>query len=127
MKRLSHILIAATLLLSACAKPQADQVIESLAAIENAMRLNVNDPDKLFTELDVCIEKYQPVWAKSDLQNHVSDRDKVTQEYEIRAEKIRRHTFNIINLDLEIQDRLIDDPVRLKAYESRVARIGFRP
>ena len=125
MKRLSHILIAATLLLSACAKPQADQ--ESLAAIENAMRLNVNDPDKLFTELDACIEKYQSVWAKSDLQNHVTDRDKVTQEYEIRAEKIRRHTFNIINLDLEIQDRLIDDPVRLKAYESRVARIGFRP
>ena len=127
MKLLPHILIASALLFSACAKPQADQVLDSLAEIETAMRLNVNDPDKLFLALDDCIEKYKAVWANSDKQNLEKDRDKLSQAYDIRAERIRKLTQSIVNLDLEIQDRLIDDPDRLRAYENRVSRIGFRP
>ncbi|MBR4985168.1 MAG: hypothetical protein IKY83_05475 [Proteobacteria bacterium] len=124
MKILPHLLIACTLLVSACEKPQADQIYESLTAIENAMRTHINEPEKLLTALDDCIDQYQDVWANSKVQEQTADRERLTQEYDIRADKLRQVMIHLVNLDLEIQDRLLDDPEMLRAYEARIARIG---
>lgn len=130
LSRLKYLLLAAfsalyLFTLPSCAKNHSEMVLESLQAIEYAMRTNLEDPEKLLTELDACIEKYGPVWEKSHHLLETRTKDSYKKEVNLQIVKLRATAREIIDLDLEIQDRLEDRPELLKAYEERVKRIGY--
>ena len=128
--RLNILIFTAFLLLSlfllpSCGKNHSEMVLESLQAIEYVMRTNLDDPEKMLIELDACIEKYGPVWEKSHHLLETRSKDSYRKEFNLQIAQLRKTTSEIIDLDLEIQDRLQDRPELLKAYEERVQRIGY--
>ncbi len=128
MKRVIFLLIFVLCLcaFTGCGKNQSELILESLQAVETAMRQNVDNPEKLFAELDECIEKYAPVWeASSHLLEHRT-KASFKKEFNLQIEDLRTVSQEIVDLDLEIQDRLKDQPELLKAYGERVRRIGAR-
>ncbi len=111
-------------MLPSCGKNHTEMVLESLQAVEYAMRTNLDDPEKMLVELDACIEKYGPVWDKSHHLLETQSKDSYRKEFNLQIVHLREVSREIIDLDLEIQDRLQDQPELLKAYEERVQRIG---
>ena len=112
--------------LTACGKNTFEKQLEALQAIEKAMRMNVDNPEALFSALDECIEKYTPVWEESSRQMDFRTYESVSRELSLQDEEIRSSMSNIVDLDLEIQDRYEDNPEVLKAYFSRIRKIGIR-
>ena len=123
MKKVLFILICC-LWLTACGKNQTEQILESMQAVEMAMRLNVDNPEGLFAALDECIQKYQPVWDKSAILMDTMDYDTYLREYNLQVEALREVQLSIINLDLEIQDHLRDNPEMLQKYYQKLAQLG---
>ena len=52
--------------------------------------------------------------------------ESVSRELSLQDEEIRSSMSNIVDLDLEIQDRYENNPEVLKAYFSRIRKIGIR-
>ena len=123
MKKLL-LLILCCLWLTACSKNQPEQILESMQAVEMAMRLNVDTPEGLFKALDECIQKYQPVWEKSAILLDTMDYDAYVREYNLQVEALRDVQLSILNLDLEIQDHLRDNPEMLQKYYQKLAQLG---
>ncbi len=113
-------------LMTSCGKNQSEQILESLQAVETAMRQNVDDPEALFAELDKCIEQYTPVWEKSAHLLETTPKDSFQREMNLQIVKLRAVSQEIIDLDLEIQDRIQNQPELIKAYRDRIQRIGIR-
>lgn len=88
------------------------------------MRQNVDNPEGLLTELDKCIEQYAPVWEKSAHLLETTSKDSFQREMNLQIVKLRAVSQEIIDLDLEIQDRIQNNPEMLKAYQDRIHRIG---
>ena len=97
-----------------------------MQAVETAMRLNVDNPEGLFKALDECIVKYQPVWDKGLHLLDTRSKDSYMREYNLQVEELRKVQLSIINLDLEIQDHLRDNPEMLQKYYQKLGEIGAR-
>lgn len=95
-----------------------------MQAVETAMRLNVDNPEGLLKALDECIEKYQPVWDKSAHLLESKSYDSYMREYNLQVEELRKVQLSIINLDLEIQDNLRDNPDMLQKYYQKLGQLG---
>lgn len=120
------ILFLCLLFCTSCGKNHTEQVLESMQAVETAMRQNVNNPEGLFAALDSCIEKYQPVWDKGAHILDTMSRDSYLREYNLQVEALRKVQLSIINLDLEIQDNLRDNPEMLQKYYQKLGEIGAK-
>lgn len=128
MKHLFSLILCFFLALSitSCSKNPFEMQLESLQALEQAMRMNVDNPEALFLALDQCIEKYTPVWEQIAVATEHNSLDTLNRQINLKNEPLREVLNNIIDLDLEIQDRFKNDPELLRAYMERVRRIGTR-
>ena len=122
-KYIISIFILSMIAFFGCSKGAAKQDLESLKCIENAMHRNIDQPESLFSELDVCIEKYHPVWENP--VDEVKYQDSLEREYNIYGAELKATIQNIIDLDLAIQDQLKDKPELRKEYMKRIERIGI--
>ena len=118
------LLLFCTFTFGGCADKYGVQMRESAQELEVILRMNVDHPEKLLTELDAYIVKYQPLWdrTKHILENR-SD-ESVSREISTQLRYLDESFKNILDLDLEIQDTLQDRPELLRAYQERVRRIG---
>ena len=123
-KLISLILCLVAFLLISCAPDPWDQVVGSLNELETVMRQNVEDPDKLIVELDRLIETKQP--ELRDAHQRIINGSVSTGDRKLNAnkQKLLDVIVRITDLDLEIQDRLRDDPQKLYAYMKRVNQLG---
>ena len=124
MRFLTILFLACTLLFAACAEKHSVQMTKSVQELETILSSHVEDIDGMLPELDAYIVKYQPLW---DRNFHIFERmngDDVVRELSTQLKTLDESYLHILNLDLEIQDILRDDPVRLKAYQDRIRRIG---
>lgn len=101
----------------------AKQDLESLKCIETAMHRNVDQPETLLSELDICIEKYHSMWeiTRDEDKYH----DLIEREYNVYSTELKHTIQNIVDLDLAIQDQLKDKPELRKEYIKRIERIGI--
>lgn len=120
------LLFLCLLFCTSCGKNHTEQVLESMQAVELAMRLNVDNPEGLFAALDQCIEKYKPVWEKSAHLLDTKSYESYMREYNLQVEELRKVQLSIINLDLEIQDNLKDNPEMLQKYYQKLGQLGAR-
>ncbi len=111
---------------TACGKNHPEQVLESMQAVELAMRMNVDNPEGLFAALDECIVKYKPVWKKSAHLLETKSYESYMREYNLHVEALQKVQLSIINLDLEIQDNLRNDPEMLQKYFQKLEELGAR-
>lgn len=114
-----------SLLLISCGKNPSENQLESLIAVETALRMNVDNPDEMFRALDACIEQYRPVWQTMGHLHESRSEDSIKKEQGLQEAKIRDVMLRIVDLDLEIQDRYLSQPEILKAYHERISKIGF--
>ena len=112
------------LLCTACAPDPWDQVIGTLCEIETVMRQNVDNPDRLMTELDRVIVSSGPVLEDAHRRIINGSASEGERKLNVNKKRLLEITGNITDLDLEIQDRLKDDPQKLNAYIERVNRLG---
>lgn len=116
--------IIGILVFCGCGKTQAEQLLESYDALGMAMRMNMDNPEALFQAMDDCIEKYGPVWEANRRILETRSSDSVDRELNLYETDLRASMLEMINLDLEILDRYQDRPDLIKAYQTRVQRIG---
>ncbi|MCL2326630.1 MAG: hypothetical protein FWC40_09080 [Proteobacteria bacterium] len=119
------IVLAAALL--ACSPAPSAQVLESLNSIESIMRQNRRDPDALILKLGHWANENQLAWEK--IRNEYAQLSETGIERELSAyeKRIRQTMTNILDLDLEIQDRLRNDPERMSGYQQAFRRTGVLP
>ena len=125
-KFLFAFIILCLLFCASCGKNQTEQILESMQAVEMAMRLNVDNPEGLFKALDECIEKYKPLWEKNTHLFDTMSYDAYIREYNLQVEDLRKVQLSIVNLDLEIQDNLRDNPEMLQKYYQKLSELGAR-
>jgi len=123
-KWLLSIVCAAMFLCIACAPDPWDQVLGTLDEVESVMRLNVEDPDKLISELDRVIETSRPVLRDAHRRIIHGSASEGERKLNVKKQKFLDVVNRITDLDLEIQDRLKDDPQKLNAYIARVNQLG---
>ena len=97
-----------------------------MQAVEMAMRLNVDNPEGLFAALDECIEKYKPVWEKNINLFDTMSYDAYMRENNLQVDALRNVQLSIVNLDLEIQDNLRNNPEMLQKYYQKLGELGAR-
>ncbi len=123
-KWLLSLICAAMFLCIACAPDPWDQVLGTLDEVETVMRVNVEDPDKLLSELDRVISSSRPVLRDAHsriINGSVSEGER---KLNVNKQRFLDVVSRITDLDLEIQDRLKDDPQKLNAYIERVNQLG---
>ena len=124
-KFIAIILYALVFLSVSCAPDPWEQVVGTLDEIETVMRQNVEDPDKLIAELDRVIETKHPVIKEAHQRIIYEDSiSKGERKLNVNKKKLLDVVSRITDLDLEIQDRLRDDPQKLNAYMERVNQLG---
>ena len=125
MKKFCLVFISLCMLWTAsCARDPWGDIVSTLNDVEFAMRTHVDDPDVLISELDRIIEKSGPALAEAHRQ--IDNTDQMTRErwLNIYKKDLLSTITRITDLDLEIQDRLKDNPEKLNAYISRINRLG---
>jgi len=91
------------------------------------MRQNRRDPDALILKLGHWANENQLAWEK--IRNEYAQLSETGIERELSAyeKRIRQTMTNILDLDLEIQDRLRNDPERMSGYQQAFRRTGVLP
>lgn len=107
-----------------CARATSDELIESYIALETVMERYADNPSALFSAMDDCIEKYAPVWTRAHHILETKNFEHTVKEYNVRSKTLTAHMQRLLDLDLEIQDRLKSRPDLLIEYNQRVQRIG---
>lgn len=123
-------LILLAFLCVACHPSYISEMVEADQELEYVLRANLEDPDALLAALDAYIDKYQPLWDKNaeHLKLEGKDLERVDAKYDreinVVGARVREIFLNIVDLDLEIQDRLQNDPQKLRDYQARIMKIG---
>ncbi len=122
MKHFTLVLLLTVYLLlaSACAKSPEYVLLDSFDDIESIMRDNVEDPDTLIQKLNEYSAAHHDDWQNMINKFETIGEENVTRALDQHQERLRQTLLNIVNLDLEIQDRLQDDPVRMTAYQKAI-------
>ena len=107
-----------------CADKYAVQTTQSMQELETILRRNVDHPDNLIPALDAYIEKYQDLWNRNQHVLELHSVNSIKREVNVQLKYLDESYRNILDLDLEIQDTLQDNPEMLHAYQERVRRIG---
>lgn len=112
-------------MLSGCGKTQAAHLLESYEAVSMAMRVNMENPDAVLAALDDCIVKYGEFWETTRRSLETRSPEALDREMNQYDAEFRAIIIELLNLDLEFQDRFYDRPEVLQAYYSRLKRIGM--
>ena len=117
---LFFILFIVSMMVTSCSKEPIKLVLDSMHCMENAMRINLDKTEALLSEMDVCIEKYRPIWEQTpDLYSQYSD-ESLRKEIIIYVTEYNKTLQHIMDLDLAIQDRLKDNPQMRAEYMKRI-------
>lgn len=106
-----------------CGDTQAKQLLNSYEAVSMAMRMNMEDPEAVLSALDKCIEKYGPLWEAS--RQSTRSPEALDREMSQFDAEMREVIIELLDLDLEFQDRFRDNPEVIQAYMTRLERIGL--
>ncbi len=110
--------------LGACAPKPEVTLVDSLKSIESVMRKNLEEPDRLIAELGAYADANQQAWVDMKRAFNAMSRDDYMRIIDHKQDDIRELMLKIMNLDLEFQDQLRNDPVRLAAYMATLKKIG---
>jgi len=91
------------------------------------MRQNRLNPDALTLKLDQWVKENQPAWEKIRREYAQLSETGIERELGAYEKRIRQTMTNILDLDLEIQDRLRNDPQRMADYQQAFRRTGILP
>lgn len=119
------IFIGLALFMCACSPSPEAVLIDSLAQFESIMRANVDKPDELVKQLRAFNDANQDSWRRMHEAFDTMDSERATRKVDQHSEEIRKHLIAIVSLDLEIQDRLANDPERLAAYTDTMLSLGI--
>lgn len=113
-------------LLTACSPSPAQQLLDSYRDLASVMERYADDPLHLFDAMDDCIARYQPLWQKTHALDTSDEREKsaVEKSFQMHKQDFYDEILNLVNLDLQIQDQLKNDPELLRAYMERIQKIG---
>lgn len=110
--------------LGACAPKPEVTLVDALQNIESIMRKNMEEPDRLIAELGAYADANQQAWAEMKRTFNAMSRDDYMRIIDHKQDDIREGMLKIMNLDLEFQDQLKNDPKRMAAYMAAVKKIG---
>ncbi len=108
----------------ACSPKPEVTLLSSLEAIEAIMRENMESPDKLIAQLNAYAEAQQPQWEQMNRTFEAMNRDDYMRIIDHHQEQVRNTMLKIMDLDLEFQDQIKTDSVRMAAYMAAVNKIG---
>ena len=108
----------------ACSPKPEVTLLSSLEAIEAIMRENMESPDKLIAQLNAYAEAQQPQWEQMNRTFEAMNRDDYMRIIDHHQEQVRNTMLKIMDLDLEFQDQIKTDSVRMAAYMAAVHKIG---
>jgi len=123
ISKVSLILLAA-FLFSACSPSPIDTIYDAYVQIEYIMRTNVDNPDKLVEELNAFSAANRAKLNDAREACEEMDTDKKVRMIDQRLDELNAITLKIVNLDLEVQDRLAHDLVKLERYRQSVQNLG---
>lgn len=108
----------------ACTPEPSVRLLESLKAIEIVMQDNATQPELLVVELESCIKKHQDIWAELIQKFDGYSEDQLMRELGARESELRIVMTHILDLDLEIQDRIANQPELRDRYLAAIRSIG---
>ena len=109
----------------ACASEPIDVVYDSYVSMEHIMRKNIDDPDALIAEMNTFAEANREKIKEARKAFDEMGVDHKLRMIDHRLDELNVVTLRIVNLDLEIQDRLQNDPAKLDAYRLCMRNINF--
>lgn len=109
----------------ACSSEPIDVVYDSYVSMEHIMRKNIDDPDALIAEMNTFVEANRDKIKEARKAFDEMGKDRKLRMIDQRLDELNVVTLRIVNLDLEIQDRLQNDPAKLEAYRLCIRNINF--
>lgn len=121
---LGVICLCMMLCMMACSPKPEETLLASLDEIESIMRENMEHPDELIAQLSAYAEAQQPQWEQMNRTFEAMNRDDYMRIIDHHQDQVRDTILKILDLDLEFQDQIKADSVRMAAYMAAVNKIG---
>ncbi|MDX9722492.1 MAG: hypothetical protein RBU37_17230 [Myxococcota bacterium] len=110
-------------LLVACAPDPAERIAGRIEALVELLESNKHDTDKLLEELERFVTQEEGGFAK-DLEEIEAMSEEKSEALQIKHEKrLRSAVEKLMNVSVEIQDRLSSHPEKLSRFVSLMARL----
>ena len=109
----------------ACSPSPVDVIYDVYASLEYIMRSHLDEPDALIAEINAYADANRERLRAARKACDEMGRDRKIRMIDQRLDELNEIVLKLANLDLEIQDRLEDDPVRLDAYRMSIRNINF--
>lgn len=120
----SLLLLFLSLVLMACSSSPSDRLLDSLKAIEAVMQAGVTEPEILVAELEKCVKEHRVLWKDLRLEFEDYNELQLMRELGTREPELRAIMTRIVDLDLEIQDRIMDQYELRDRYMAAIRSIG---
>lgn len=112
-------------LVAGCSHDPLERSIERFDALTVLLEANKSEPEKLLTEMDKFLETHNAEWSADRAELEAMDRDTQTK-LEAKHEREMERAFKaFMDVSLEIQENLKDNPEALHAFVERLDKIGL--
>ncbi len=118
------LLVIAAGMFSACSPSPIDTIYDAYASIEYIMRTNIDDPHKLVEELNAFSAANRAKLNDARVACDKMGKEQKVRMIDQRLDDLNDITQKLVNLDLEIQDRLAQTPADLELYRQSVQNLG---
>ena len=112
-------------LLTGCSKDPLERSIERFDALTAVLEANKHDPGRLLTEFDTFLKDNNAGWIADRAELEALDTES-QGKLEAKHEREMERAFKaFMDVSLEIQERLKNDPQTLQAFVERLDAIGL--
>lgn len=112
-------------LLVACSPSPEVTLIHSLNTVASILRNNMDHPDTLIEQLNAYADANQETWMRMNREFQSMSKEDYMRIIEHKEDDMRVLMLMIMNLDLEFQDQIKHDAVRMAAYMSAINKVGI--